>query len=220
MLVRHFMTAQVITFGHDITCGEALRLMHKHRIRRAPVVRAERLVGMLSERDLLRVLPGTIRQIDTRAGADAEQTPIAMVMNATPLTLDPEAHIEDAARAMMTNRIGGMPVVADGVIVGMLTESDLFRAFVQIANSSGLLRISLSRTKVREHAPDPVMLALRLGFRVRGFLRHEKPGSEEFAVLRVQGGDKKRLLTMLEHSGYKIVEVVDRRLPEEQQPAA
>ncbi len=44
--------------------------------------------------------------------------------------------------------------------------------------------------------------------------------AEEFAVLRVQGGDKKRLLTMLEHSGYKIVEVVDRRLPEEQQPAA
>jgi acetoin utilization protein AcuB len=145
---------------------------------------------------------------------------IGLIMTSNVVTLGPDEHIDDAAKKMLSHRIGGMPVVSDGAVVGMLTESDLFRAFVRMASASDVLRIRIWREKHRELAPDPVMLATRLGFKVRGFLMHEKPGGEEFAVLRVQGAEKERLLELLGCSGYTVVEVTDLRDPSTHKPAA
>jgi acetoin utilization protein AcuB len=211
MLVRHFMTRNVITLEETLHCREALNELHENNIRRAPVTKKGELVGMVSERDLLRVLPGTIGQVDTRAGEAAERLPIARVMTTKLITLDPEAHLEDAGRKMSMHKIGGLPVVTEGKLVGILTESDVFRAFTRMFETRGVLRISFARVGSESAPPDLIKLVLKCGGHIRGLIVHDRPGGEELTVLRVQGGDRDRLLAALVQASYHILEYVDDR---------
>ncbi len=211
MLVRLFMARAVVTLDVTTGCRAALDTLHLNRIRRAPVVRHGALVGMISEKDLLRVLAGTAGMLDTDAGADAERAPIGTAMATRVVTLDPEEHLEDAARKMLEHKIGGLPVVQGGEIVGMLTESDVFRAFTAMAESRGLLRVSLSGGKHADLERDPVRIALALGFRIRGFLLHARRGGQDLAVLRVRGERKDDLVERLTVAGFHVLEIVDAR---------
>ena len=80
MLVRHFMTRSPITLSPDKSCGDALQTMRRNRIRRAPIIKDDVLVGIVSERDLLRVLPGTVAQSSSEAGKASMDTPVSQVM--------------------------------------------------------------------------------------------------------------------------------------------
>jgi acetoin utilization protein AcuB len=221
MLVRHFMTRQVVTLKEGLRCREALQLFHDNRIRRAPVMRGEKLVGMVSLTDLLRILPGTVGELGTRAGAANECSVVAQVMSTRLVTLHPEEHLEDAARKMLAYKIGGMPVLLDGKLEGVLTESDIFRAFVGMTTPQGELRVTFALSAGRTDTPDPILIALRLGFRVRSFLVHERPGGEEISLLRLRGQKKQELIEALGQAGYHVVELADARPPgDEHRPAA
>lgn len=220
MLVRHFMTRHVVTVKESLRCREALRLFQAQHIRRAPVMRGEKIVGMVSLTDLLRILPGSVGELDTRSGAANESSIVGQVMARKLITLDPEDHLEDAARKMLTHKIGGLPVLADGKLEGVLTESDIFRAFVGMTTAAGELRVTFAQPTGVANAPDPILIALRLGFRVRGYLVHERPGGEEIALMRIQGQKKQELIDLLGQAGYTIVEIADGRSDEEERPAA
>lgn len=211
MLVRHFMSPNVLALDEKQSCREALRFMRDNAIRRAPVVRDGALVGMVSERDLLRVLPGTVPQVETQAGADAERLPVTRVMATKIVTVGPDEHLEDAARKMLTHKIGGIPVVAGGRVVGMLTESDIFRAMVRVLDPRGVLRISVARTSRGDLPPDPVRMAMSLGFEVRGMVRHDRPGGETLIVMRVAGERTDDLVEAFSAAGYNLLEIVDAR---------
>lgn len=220
MLVRHFMTRRVITVHESLRCRAALRLMRDNGIRRAPVLRGEKLVGMLSERDLLRILPGTVGELDTRHGQENESSIVSQVMATRLVTLHPEEHLEDAARKMLAHKIGGMPVVLGARLEGILTESDIFRAMVKMTNPEDELRVTFART-TRDTAPlDPILVALRLGFLVRGYLVHERPGGEELTLMRLRGTKKRELTEALNTAGYTVIEVADTQAGSSERPAA
>ncbi|MCC7012783.1 MAG: CBS domain-containing protein [Planctomycetes bacterium] len=211
MLVRHFMTRRVVTIEETMVCRKALEFLHDNRIRRAPVLRYGKLFGIVSERDLLRVLPGTIAQIDSRAGIEAERLPVSRVMTTKLITLGPEEHLEDAGRKMLMHKIGGMPVIEKQQLVGFLTESDIFRAFTAMFATRGVLRVSLARMRREGLEPDLVRLVADNGARLRGMITHERPGGEELTVLRLSGGDRERLLGALAEADYSVLEYVDER---------
>jgi acetoin utilization protein AcuB len=220
MLVRHFMTRDVVTLTEGMRCREVLRLFQKKKLRRAPVMRGEKLVGMVSLTDLFRILPGSVGELDTHAGATNENSVITQVMATKLVTLHPEEHLEEAANKMMTHKIGGLPVLLEGHLEGVLTESDIFRAFVGMTRPEGELRVTFALHAGRKEAPDPVLIALRLSFRVRGYLVHERPGGEEIALMRLQGNKKLALIEALNQAGYTIIEIVDARPAAEERPAA
>lgn len=211
MFVRHFMSTAVLSLEELQTCREALAFLRDNSIRRAPVLRDGALVGMVSERDLLRVLPGTVAQMGTDAGADAERLPVARAMITKVITLEPDEHLEDAARKMLNHKIGGLPVAHRGRVVGILTESDIFRAMSRVLDSRGVLRLSIARVPRSSVPPDPVRMAMSLGFELRGFVTHERPGGETLSVLRVVGDRAEELVEQLTAAGYAILEIRDSR---------
>ncbi len=123
MLVRNHMSTPAVTIASDADYKTALRLMQENGMHHVPVVDAAgRLVGIAAERDLLRAATHYLQ-------AAVE---IGDIMHRGVVTVSPETPITRAAALMVEKRIGGLPVVdeSDGVI-GIITETDIFRALVR-----------------------------------------------------------------------------------------
>ena len=135
MLVKSWMVKKLITINRDCTVVEALSVMKKYSIRHLPVVEDQRLMGLITESDLREVmLPSLVRDI-----------PVDQVMIEDPVTVGPEDSLEEAARIIYKNKIGGLPVVDRGRLIGILTTPDILAAFIELM---GLLQTS-SRLDVR-----------------------------------------------------------------------
>jgi acetoin utilization protein AcuB len=119
MLVRDRMTSPVVTAGPDTDTTAALKTMYEHKVRRLPVI-DERgtLVGIVTQRMLYE---------RGKAG-----TPLRDLMTQTPYTISPDVPIVDAATKMRTLGFGALPVVDRGQLIGIITESDIFDAFVEL----------------------------------------------------------------------------------------
>jgi acetoin utilization protein AcuB len=127
MLVRERMSVPVVTVPRDTDYQQALKLMQEKRLRRLPVVdRERRLVGIVAERDLL--LAATRYP---RAGVDVGEFMATKVVSATP-----GMSLGEAARLMLEHRVGGLPVLEGGALVGIITESDIFRRFVEMQGNA------------------------------------------------------------------------------------
>lgn len=122
MQVCERMSSPVVTVSGDTTHRKALELMQQKRLRRLPVVdRKGELVGIVAERDLL--LAAT-----RYPGAAVD---VGEVMATKLVTATPDMDLASAARLMLEHRVGGLPVVDHGSLVGIITESDIFRRFVE-----------------------------------------------------------------------------------------
>jgi len=143
MFVRDRMSSPAVTITPNTTLQDALNLMHEHRFRRLPVVDEKgRLVGIVSERDLLYASPPPATLLNgLELNHVLSKLQIEEVMTQDVITTTPDAFIEDAARLMVENKIGGLPIVdEDNHVVGVITETDVFRAFIEMyrAGHSGL----------------------------------------------------------------------------------
>lgn len=147
MFVKLWMHEKIITIRPDSTIAEAAKLMAEHKIRRLPVIDAEdRLLGILSKEDIHNALPSIIdANFDENARALAHQAKVEAFMTKNPITAEPMQPLEKVAATMRKNKIGGIPVVAEQKLVGIITESDIFQAFIEIlgGNEEGV-RIELS----------------------------------------------------------------------------
>lgn len=149
MLVRDWMKADPYTLGPDDVLADALRLTREHRIRHLPVVLHEgELTGIVSDRDIRLAMPSPLTVPDAERAEFLERTPVAEVMSREVVTALPGDTIEDAATLLYRHRIGALPVVEpSGRLVGLLSETDILRAFVQIlggAEPSSRIEIALA----------------------------------------------------------------------------
>ena len=192
------MTREVFTLSPDQTCREALRELRQRHIRRAAVLDRNRLVGIITERDLFHVLPGTPAQTSTKAGETALDIPIKYVMTTQPKTLHPNDHLESAARLMLKHRIGGVPVVEEGKVKGIITESDIFRALWSILVPETGCRIIFDEfddTDMR--VKDYVELCQKHGCRINSFLRCLRPEGGNTYYLCIEGEEVNALIDEL-----------------------
>ena len=127
MLVREWMTAPAIAISPKMEAAAAVERMTELKFRRLPVELEGKLVGIVTRGDLEAKL-GWDRMVWRRLGRRVEDA-----MTPNPFTVAPEDRLEKAAELMLQHRIGGIPVVENGKLVGIVTESDVFRAFVQLA---------------------------------------------------------------------------------------
>jgi CBS domain-containing protein len=126
LLVVDWMTPNPSTVSPWASLLDAYRIMKSYEIRRLPVVDEGRLVGILTISDLRSAVPiGRDRFTDPHLPI-AEKM-VADVMTHQPITIRKDASMAEAAEIMFENKIGGLPVVEDGQLVGIITESDLFR---------------------------------------------------------------------------------------------
>jgi acetoin utilization protein AcuB len=134
MLVKDWMSKDPITITDDTSMMKAIHLMKQNRFRRLPVLHEGRLVGIVSDRDLKEASPSKATTLDVHELYYLlAELHVKDIMTRDPVTVSPESTVEHAAQLMLENTISGLPVVDDqGKVVGILTQSDVFRAFMHI----------------------------------------------------------------------------------------
>ncbi len=133
MLVKSRMSHPVIFIRPDEPIMEALQLMQRERIRRLPVVKDGRLVGIISDKDLLHASPSDATSLSVwEINYLVSKITVRDVMTREVLTVNEDTPIEEAARVMADNKIGGLPVMSNGQVVGLITETDLFKIFLEM----------------------------------------------------------------------------------------
>jgi acetoin utilization protein AcuB len=134
MIVEKRMTRNPITVHPDTTVIDAQALMRREKISRLPVVdRNGRLVGIVSEKDLIYASPSRASTLDVyEMNFLLSKLTVETVMTKKVITIDGDTPVEDAARIMVDNDIGGLPVMKGNTLVGIITESDIFKMFLEL----------------------------------------------------------------------------------------
>ncbi len=132
MFVQERMTKQPVTASPEMPVADALALMRERKIRRLPILdHAGHLVGIVSDRDLLEASPSPATSLSVwEITYLLSKITIKSVMTTAVITVTPDEPLENAARIMADNKIGGLPVVMNGALVGIITETDLFKVFL------------------------------------------------------------------------------------------
>jgi acetoin utilization protein AcuB len=133
MLVRDKMTRDVITITPDQSLRMAKERLRKHGVRRLPVVRDGKLVGIVTDRDVRQAWASPATCLSTHELLYLlDRVTVEEVMTSRPLTVTPETPLLEAARLLHDRRIGGLPVVEGAAVVGIITETDLLGAFIDM----------------------------------------------------------------------------------------
>ncbi len=135
MQVRDLMSRQVVTIGTSESCLDAVVRMQRARARHLPVVNREGLlVGMITDRDLRHLLfsPRMLPVLgSTRVDVLLDGVHVAEVMSTDVVTTAPDASVADAGSTMSKEKVGSLPVLENGRVVGILTETDVLRHIVR-----------------------------------------------------------------------------------------
>jgi acetoin utilization protein AcuB len=197
MLVARRMSKNPIAISPEASIQEAMELMKKQSIRHLPVVdQTKRLVGWVSDTDLRGALIASM----------IEELVVRDVMIADPVTVSSTDFLERAARLITEQKIGGMPVVDNNKLVGVITAVDILEAFIDIMGvlrSSSRLDVKLSESRdafqevsriIREHNGEIISV---------GILSQDSP--EKIYSFRMEKCDTDALRRALEAQGHKVV---------------
>jgi acetoin utilization protein AcuB len=128
MQVRDFMTTDVTTVQETDSLLDATMIFVRSTLRHLPVLREKKLVGVVTERDVKQYSPSILSGISPdEYNSLMETTPISRVMTRDPATVNPGQSMFEAVRILTTRRIGCLPVVEDGELMGILTTTDMLR---------------------------------------------------------------------------------------------
>lgn len=127
------MTRDVFTLAPADTLRAAVDLVMQKHIRHLPVVDGEgRVLGIVTDRDVKRALPSPLVHVDETAREKLlDDTPVARLMTKDPMTVTPGTPLADAVRTLVAKKIGGLPVVEHGKLVGIFTEVDALKTFLE-----------------------------------------------------------------------------------------
>ncbi len=200
MLVRDIMTSPAVAVSADITLADAYRTMREKGIRHLPVVDGDRLVGVITDRDL-RLATSALVPSPFPAGS-----PIATVMSSPPVTADPQDPVEDAARTMRERKIGCLPVVDDDRLVGIVTGLDLLHALMRMTGAdkpSGRIEVRL-----QDHPGELARLTSFFSHRdlnIHSILTYPETPDSVRAVLRIATMEIRPLAQDLRRAQFDVV---------------
>ncbi len=209
LLVRNWMTQIIATLSPETSVAEALTLCRERRVRHIPILEDERLVGIVSDRDLRDASPALGDPERARA---LREIRVGDVMSREVMTVDPQDSIENAAQQMYELKIGSLPVVdegpevAEGELLGIITSSDALRALVMLAglpeagcrievrtpNSSGILAEVAG--KIRELGVDIVSV----------LADPDRRSGNRTMVFQLATVDPSEIMQSLKTAGYEV----------------
>lgn len=198
MLVRDRMTRNPVTIESDDFLVHALRRMQNGGFRRLPVVAGGKLVGIITERDL-RAHQGYL-----------ERTKVNGVMIEQPRTIDGGSTLEEAAQIMLEQQIGGLPVLDNGRLVGIITATDALKAFLELmgASQGGSMRIDFVLEGEEHGLTEATRIVAREGGEVLGIgtYRH-KLGESPICYLRLVTENGEKIAKALRAGGFDVLGV-------------
>ncbi len=201
MKIRRRMSQRLITISPDKTVLDALALMQKNSIRHLPVVDGKKFVGFVSEFDLreVRLLP-MARDILVRD-----------VMIKKPVTISPDETLEDAARLIFQHKIGGLPVLENGKVVGVITSKDILAAFLEmmgVLESSSRIDVVLGK---KPHAFEEISRLIKENggtIMSVGTTTHANQGGKKVHFFRLEKCNIEPIVAAIKERNYEIVSVM------------
>lgn len=211
MFVINRMTKNPMTVTADTKVDEVAHLMKKHNFRRLPVVDDGKLVGFLSDSDLMRVAPSPATTL-SRYEINSLLAKICVrdIMKKDVVSVNVDATIEEAALIMYKNKIGGMPVVSNmGAVVGVITETDIFKTFVNVMGlADGKTRITLEVTDKIGVVKDIAEIFGQAGVSIDSLITCKKEDNKYEIVIRGDITNIDDIKAKLEAKGYKVIHTV------------
>ena len=133
VFVRTFMTVKVQSLSSNDRLLDAALLMRSSHFRHIPIVDDGELVGILTDRDIQRCAPSLLARVSAEEyNAVFEETPISRVMTRGPVQISPDARLGDAAALLREKKLGCLPVVEKGKLVGIITKADMLSALIKM----------------------------------------------------------------------------------------
>ncbi len=193
MRVGEIMNKDPITISPKALVGEALKLMQQHQIRHLPVIEDDFMVGWISARTLREVLLASM--LDVRVEA--------------PISVTPDTSVEEAARLVHEHKIGGMPVLEDEKLVGVITVNDLLSAFIFML---GLLRSSSRLDLLLDSKPETLeevshLIQAQGGRIINIALGPTKDGKRRY-FFRLEKCDLEPIIATLTKQGYQVLDYI------------
>lgn len=210
MSVRDFMSTNLITVTGQTPIFDAIDLMKKHDIHRLPVMENGRMVGLITEGVIQESMPSKATSLSVyEMNYLINKTKVGDVMLKNVETIDADALLEDAIKVMCTKSVGVLPVLSAGELVGIITNNDIFDAFLKITGyENGGSRVTL---KIKEEHQG--ILA-----KIASILAQAQMNIETIVVNRLAKGifveiqldckDIEKVKSVLKADEYEIVDVV------------
>jgi len=213
VLVRERMSRQLHTLRANTPVEQALRQMREKNIHHIPVVdEAGKLVGIVSEGDLLNVSPMSAVPLSNHEMRYLlSRLCVADVMTRDVITVTEDTPVEDAAQIMNDRKIGGLPVVRQGQLVGIITETDLFRLFPELlgVRERGV-RMTMLIPERKGMLAEITAEVARLGGNIvaLGMFQGQDPAANRLVTIKVADVPQDKLLAALKPL---VIEIIDSR---------
>jgi acetoin utilization protein AcuB len=211
MLVSNCMTKNPITISPEMTVPDAQALMRKEKVSRIPVLdKTNKLVGIITELDLIHAAPSMATTLDVyEMNYLLSKLKVEKVMTRKVLTIPEDTTIEDASRIMVDNNISGLPVVRGDLLVGIITQSDLFKLFIELfgARRAGVRVTVLVPEKPGELALLATAITKEGGNIISfGTFLGDDPSNGR-CTLKIEGIERERVVELLTPIVQKIVDI-------------
>ncbi len=216
MFVQDAMTVNPITVTVDATLPDIARLMHDKKIRRVPVMdKNGNLTGIISDRDVRENMPSPATTLSKwEINTLLDKLTAAEIMTSPVLVTAPDCPLEEAARVLLERKIGALPVVRDGELVGIVTETDFFRAFVDMLSGGDVpgLRFVL---RVERHKGILATLANIINENGGGIIaiatENDADGTHKKVLVKEEGADATAVRKALAEADIDVLDVRERR---------
>jgi acetoin utilization protein AcuB len=206
MLVQDVMKTDLVTVGPETALPEAVRLASRRGIRHLLVVDDGRLVGMVSDRDLKRAMASPATSLEAHELRYLlERLQVREIMTRAVITVGAMLPVEEAARLMVQEKIGALPVTEEGRPVGIVTETDVLTLFVKAMGAgepSSRLEVLLDASP---HAMAGITGALeQTGVAISSIMTLHRPGGVREAVIRIATINPGPAVAALRAKGYAV----------------
>ncbi|VBB07513.1 Hypothetical protein LUCI_2762 [Lucifera butyrica] len=214
MFVDKRMTPNPVTITPTTTVADAMDLMRNNKIRRLPVIDHGNLVGIITDRDLREVSPSPATTLSIfELNYLLAKMQIKDIMKKHVITITADATIEEAALSMYNNRIGGLVVVdGNGKVAGVITETDLFKSFVDVMGlPEGKTRITIDVSDKIGVIHEVTGIFKDLGINIGSLVSYRLPNGTETKyelVIRADVSDVDILTQKLNAAGYPVLHIV------------
>jgi len=211
MLVKERMSRHPITIPPDTSLHDALRIMREEKVRRLPVLdKKGKLVGIVLEKDLLYASPSPATSLSIyEMHYLVSKIKVSDLMSRDVITVSEDCPLEEAARIMVDNSIGGLPVMRGDKLVGMITESDLFKVFLELLGAREWgLRVTIKVEEGRGVLAKLTQSLSNIGADIvtLGTFWGDDPTNREIAF-KVQGVEREEVERVLAELGAEIVDI-------------
>ena len=212
MLISEMMTKDVATVTEDSSLNDAFEILHDRRHKVLPVVRKNKLVGLLSEKLLAEVRPSkatTLSVYELNYLMTRTKVSEVMLKLAEVFYTSPDALVEDAALAMYTHDIGSLPVVTDDkTVIGIITQTDIFKAFIK------LMGVDHKGTRLSLDIPNDLGIAAKIAkiitdakINISNINSCDNGNDRHEMVLRIDTKATDSLITTLKDAGVTVSDV-------------